>query len=285
MRLYYYSGKNLPKMKILFLGDIVGKSGREAVIDAVPNLRRDLQLDCLIVNGENAAHGFGISPTICDNLLNCGVDIVTGGNHSWDKPDIIEYIKQQPRLLRPINMPEQQPGKGYIIYEIADYRILVVNAMGNLFMPANSNDLFAALDRVVPQSSPMEAGFDAVIVDIHAEATSEKNCAGQFLDGRASMVVGTHTHIPTADHRILPNGTAYQSDVGMCGDYHSIIGMSIDTALPRATGAIPFQRLQPAEDAATICGLYIETDIKTGLAQSLHPIRIGANLSNSMKYL
>lgn len=272
-------------MRILFLGDIFARSGREAVISALPGLRHDLNTDIIIANGENAAHGFGITDKICAELFASGIDIITGGNHSFDKQEIIPYIEETPCLIRPLNLHGDYPGKGYVIHETDRYRVLVINVLGNIFMNYHYDNAFTALERIIPKSSPMESGFDAVIVDFHGETTSEKNCAAYYFDGRVTMLIGTHTHIPTADHRILPHGTAYQTDVGMCGDYYSSIGIMYESAISRILGTLPMTKIQPAEGQATICGIFVETDNKTGLAQSIHPIRIGPNISNSMKYL
>src|SRR5262249_39455429 len=214
-------------------GDVVGRSGREVVMANLPRLRRELALDLVVVNGENAAHGFGITDKICREFYECGVDIVTTGNHAWDRREIIPYIAGDPRLLRPMNFPPGTPGSGVWAGALPDGRkVAVINAMGRLFMDA-IDDPFRAVDAAL-EAHPLGA-FDAVLVDFHAEATSEKMAMGHFCDGRASLVVGTHTHVPTADAQILPNGTAYQTDAGACADYDSVIGNQKEEPLRRFT--------------------------------------------------
>ncbi len=266
-------------MKILFLGDIVGKPGRLVVMDNLPRLIDHLKVDFCIVNGENAAHGFGINAKICEDLFAVGVDVITLGNHAWDKAEIIPYIRDEPRLIRPDNFGDKYPGKGSGVFQTkSGENILVINVMCRLFMEALDNP-FTSLDKLLPEMTPGDCGLDAVVVDMHGEATSEKYAIGHFCDGRASLVVGTHTHVPTADHHILNSGTAYQSDAGMCGDYDSIIGMNKQSALGRMLGELPKPRLKPAEGEGTLAGTLIETDIKTGLAKNIKPIRIGGSLS------
>ena len=268
-------------MKILFCGDIVGKAGRAVVLNNVPRLRQQLNLDFVIANGENAAHGFGINRKICDELFDCGVDVITGGNHSWDQAEAATFIDDEPRLLRPENFPGHYPGRGRGVFTTTSgYRVLVVNVLCRLFMDLYDNP-FPVLDRLVEDATPGDAGFDAVVVDVHGEATSEKTIVGHVLDGRASLVVGTHTHVPTADVRILTGGTGFQTDAGMCGDYDSVIGMDKTAAVGRMLGEIPKPRLQPAEGEATLCGVVVETDPKTGLASSILPIRVGGALSKA----
>ncbi|WP_420726026.1 TIGR00282 family metallophosphoesterase [Hwanghaeella sp. LZ110] len=267
-------------MKLMFLGDIVGKAGRDVVVAEVPRLRDQLGLDFVVANGENAAHGFGISPKICEDLFDAGVDVVTGGNHSWDRPEILSYIDEEPRLLRPANFPAGTPGKGVSLFDSRDgkHRVLVINVMCRLFMELLDNP-FDALEKALPEGDPAAAGFDCVLVDMHGEATSEKYGIGHFCDGRASLVVGTHTHVPTGDAHILEHGTGYQTDAGMCGDYDSVIGMQKEGSLDRFLNRLPKPRMQPAEGEATLCGTVIETDPKTGLAKRVQPIRIGGKLS------
>ena len=266
-------------MKILFLGDIVGRSARQAVMAQLPLLRVELALDAVVVNCENAAGGFGVTAAICDGLFDAGADVLTTGNHVWDKAEIAPYIGQQPRLLRPANMAREFPGKGVVVHPLSNgMRIGVVNVMCNLFMAENDN-MFDALDRALDK---MRLGRDAdvILVDVHGEATSEKVATGFFCDGRVSCVVGTHTHIPTADHRILPQGTAFQTDAGMCGDYISVIGMDPDIAISRFTGR-KSGRLSVAIGEPTLSGLIIETDDATGLATNVAPFRRGGVLSQS----
>lgn len=263
-------------MRILFLGDIMGRAAREAVMQTVPELRRSHALDFVVVNGENAAGGFGITPDIADGLLAAGVDVVSTGNHVWDQNQIVDYIADEPRLLRPANFPDGTPGRGVGLYEAGDKRVLVINVMGQLFMET-LGDPFALLERELA-ACPLGEMADAVIVDIHAEATSEKMAVGHFCDGRASLVVGTHTHIPTADAQILPGGTAYQTDAGMCGDYDSVIGMDKDEPVNRFVTKLRGGRFQPAQGTPTLCGVIIETDPASGLARSIEPLRLGGRL-------
>ena len=265
-------------MRFLFCGDIVAKAGRRVVTDNVPRLREQLDLDLVVVNGENSAHGFGITGKICDELFGAGVDVITGGNHSWDNAEILGRADDEPRLLRPDNFQAGTPGKGAGVYETAKgHRVLVANILGRLFMDMYDNP-FESLERLVPDRAPVEAGFDAVIVDVHAEATSEKTAIGHILDGRVSLVVGTHTHIPTADARILPGGTGYQTDAGMCGDYDSVIGMDKEASTARFLGSLPKPRMTPAEGEGTLCGVVVDTDPATGLASRIQPLRIGGGL-------
>lgn len=266
-------------MRLLFLGDIVGRAGREAVLDEVPRLRDQLTLDFVVANGENATHGFGISPKNCEELFDAGIDVITGGNHSWDRPEILDYIDDEPRLLRPANFPSGTPGRGVGLFDSAGGgRVLVVNIMCRLFMEALDNP-FEALDGALPRDAPGLAGFDCVLVDMHGEATSEKYGIGHFCDGRASLVVGTHTHVPTGDAQILEGGTAYQTDAGMCGDYDSVIGMRKQASLGRFLNQLPKPRMTPAEGDATVCGTLVETDPKTGLAKTVRPLRVGGRLA------
>jgi len=263
-------------MRLLLCGDIVGRRAREAVVAEVPRLRRALALDFVVANGENAAHGFGITDTICAELYAGGVDVVTTGNHVWDKREIMTYIAGDPRLLRPINFPPGTPGNGFGIYALPDGRkVMVVNAMARLFMDA-IDDPFAALDRLLAAHALGEIA--AILVDFHGEASSEKTAMGHFCDGRASAVLGTHCHTPTADHRILAKGTAYMTDVGMCGDYDSVIGMQKEAAIARFVRKLPGERLEVSPGEPTICGAVIETDDASGLARAIWPLRVGGKL-------
>jgi metallophosphoesterase (TIGR00282 family) len=265
-------------MRFLFLGDIVGRSGREAVMREVPRLRAKYALDAVVVNGENAAAGFGITPAICQQLYACGVDCITTGNHVWDQREIMSAIEGDKRLLRPINFPEGTPGAGVAVLSTETAgKLLVVNAMARLFMEP-LDDPFAAIRKLL---AGVKLGSDvaAVLVDFHGEATSEKMAMGHFCDGQASLVVGTHSHVPTADLQILPGGTAYQSDAGMCGDYDSVIGMNKASATDRFVRKIRAERLSPAEGEGTVCGLIVETHAKTGLALRAAPVRAGGRLA------
>ncbi len=265
-------------MRILFLGDIVGRSGRRAVLDQLTEMREKLRADFVIVNGENAAGGFGITEKICTQLLDAGADVITTGNHTFDQREALVFIERQPRLLRPVNYPPGTPGRGAGLFEAADGgQVLVINPMGQIYMPS-LDDPFAAIERELA-ACPLGTGCDAIVIDMHAEITSEKMAMGQFCDGRASLVAGTHTHIPTADAQILPQGTAYQTDAGMCGDYDSVIGMDKDEPLTRFTRKIPSARFTPAGGEATICGVFIETDAATGLAKAIAPVRTGGRLA------
>lgn len=271
-------------MRIAYFGDVIGGGGRKAVVDVVARLRGELALDFVIVNGENAAHGFGITPKIATQFLDGGVDAITTGNHAWDRSEILEVIDREPRILRPLNYPEGTPGRGFHVYQTAaGKRVMVAQVMGRLFMDP-LDDPFAGINRAL-LNKYMGAAVDAIVVDVHAEATSEKMAMGHVLDGRVSMVVGTHSHIPTADAQILPKGTAYQTDLGMCGDYDSVIGMQKEAAIDRFTRKIRSSRLEPATGDVTVCGIYVETDDATGLARSVQPIRIGGRLAQTVPTL
>jgi 2',3'-cyclic-nucleotide 2'-phosphodiesterase len=263
-------------MRLLLCGDVVGRPGRQAVTTQMARLRRELTLDFVVANGENAAHGFGITDKICEELYAAGVDVITTGNHVWDRREIISYIGGDPRLLRPINFPPGTPGKGVGVFALADGRkVMVINAMARLFMDA-IDDPFAGVDRLLAER-PL-GSVDAILVDFHGEATSEKMSMGHFCDGRVSAVVGTHSHVPTADAQILPKGTGYMTDAGMCGDYDSVIGMQKEAAVARFLRKMPGDRLQVAEGEATLCAAFIETDDATGLARRIAPLRLGGRL-------
>jgi metallophosphoesterase (TIGR00282 family) len=264
-------------MRLLFIGDVVGRSGRAAIIEHVPPLRERWSLDFVVVNGENAAGGFGLTEAIFGEFRDAGVDAVTLGNHAFDQREALVFIERQPRLIRPANYPPGTPGRGSAVVESADgVRLLIVNLMGRIFMEA-LDDPFAALDRELA-GNPLGNGCDAVVVDVHAEATSEKGALGHFADGRASLVVGTHTHVPSADHRILSGGTGFVTDVGMTGDYDSVIGMEKDEPLRRFTRRIPSGRFEPAQGPATLCGVAAEIDSR-GFTKAIAPVRIGGLLN------
>jgi metallophosphoesterase (TIGR00282 family) len=268
-------------VRILFLGDLVGRAGRTAVVERLPGLVDDHKLDFVAVNGENAAGGFGITEEILRQVLDAGADVVTTGNHVWDQREALVFAERLERFLRPLNYPEGTPGRGAGVYVARNgARVLVINAMGRVFMDP-LDDPFAAVDRELA-ACPLGEQADAVIVDFHAEATSEKQAMAHYLDGRASLVVGTHTHVPTSDHRILPGGTAMQSDVGMCGDYQSVIGMDFAEPLRRFLQKVPGERFQPADGPATISGLAVEIDDGTGLATAVAPLRMGGVLSEAI---
>ncbi len=268
-------------MRLLFLGDIVGRPGRIAVQERLPALRETWKLDCVVINGENAAGGFGITEAICDEILAAGADVVTLGNHSWDQREALVFIERQDRLIRPANYPPGTPGRGAAVIEAKNgARVLVVNVMGRLFMDP-LDDPFAAVERELA-ACPLGEVADAVIVDVHAEATSEKQAMAYFLDGRASLVVGTHTHAPTSDTRILPGGTAFQSDAGMCGDYDSVLGMQKDEPVRRFLQKVPGARLEPSTGEGTLSGVAVEIDDATGLAKAVWAVRIGPHLSQAV---
>ena len=270
-------------MRLAFFGDVVGKAGRKALEEHLPYLRRDLSLDFVVVNAENSAGGFGVTETIARDLFDYGADCLTLGNHSWDQRDALTYITREDRLLRPCNYPPsvEAPGKGANLYTLADgRRVAVISVLGRLYMDS-LDDPFQAVEREL-NALPLGMVADAVIVDVHAEATSEKMAMGHFCDGRASLVVGTHTHIPTADAQILPGGTAYQTDAGMCGDYDSVIGMQKQISLYRFETQLPGERYQPALGEGTLCGTYVETDDATGLATRIEAIRVGGRLSDAV---
>jgi 2',3'-cyclic-nucleotide 2'-phosphodiesterase len=268
-------------MRLLFIGDIVGKPGRTIVQERLPELRRRYKLDCVVINGENSAGGFGITEDICQDLIDAGADAVTLGNHSWDQREALVFIQRQTRLIRPVNYTPGTPGRGAALIDTADgRRVLVVNALGRLYMEPH-DDPFRAVEREV-EACPLGQACDAIIIDMHAEATSEKQAMGYFLDGRVSLVVGTHTHVPTADHRILPKGTAYQSDAGMTGNYQSILGMDRREPIRRWLEKTPGSRLEVAEGPGTICAVAVETDDRTGLARHVAPLRVGATLDETL---
>lgn len=265
-------------MRLLFCGDVVGRAGRDAVLKYLPLLRGEYKPDVVIVNGDNAAGGFGISPSVCQEFYKVGADVITGGDHIWDQKDITGYISKEPRLLRPHNFPASVPGKGWHLIETTSgKKVLVLHFLGQVFHKEHAACPFASADELLA-SYRLGNSVDAILVDIHAEATSEKNAMGLHLDGRVSAVVGSHTHVPTADARILPRGTAYQTDTGMCGDYNSVIGFDKDAPLQRFLTKMPKIRLQPANGDGTLCAVLIETDDKTGLASGITPLMRGGAL-------
>jgi metallophosphoesterase (TIGR00282 family) len=264
-------------MKILFCGDIVGRSGREAVLHYIPLLREKFKLDFVVVNGENAAQGFGITRKICEELYACGVDVVTTGNHIWDQKETLSHISEDPKLIRPLNFPKNTPGKGFAIIENAQgKKLMVVNVMGQLFMDSLDNP-FHSVETLLG-TYKLGQNVDGILVDIHAEANSEKMAMGHFLDGKVTLVAGTHTHVPTADHVILPNGTAYITDVGMTGCYQSVIGMDITVAVERLYKKTRSERLFPADGEGTLCGVIVESDDTSGHAKTITPVRLGGIL-------
>jgi len=269
-------------MRLLFIGDVVGRAGRAILAEQLPKLRAAWGLDCVIVNGENAAGGFGITETICSDFLGAGADCVTLGNHAFDQREALVFIARQPRLIRPLNYPRGTPGGGANLIETASgARVLVINLLGRIFMDA-LDDPFAAIERELG-ACPLGIGCDAAVVDFHAEASSEKQAFAHFVDGRVSLVVGTHTHVPTADHQILRQGTGYLTDAGMTGDYDSVIGMEKDEPIRRFTTKLTLARFEPAAGAATLCGVAVELDAK-GLAVQIAPVRIGGRLAQTRPF-
>jgi metallophosphoesterase (TIGR00282 family) len=268
-------------MRLLFVGDVMGRSGRAAILEHLPVLKARWQFDCIVVNGENAAGGVGITEAICNDIIGAGADAVTLGNHAFDQREALVFIERQPRLVRPLNYPPGTPGRGATLVDVTGgRRVLVMNVMGRIFMDA-LDDPFAGVEREI-EACPLGRGCDAILVDVHAEATSEKNAMAHVLDGRASLVVGTHTHVPTADHRILPGGTAYLTDAGMTGDYDSVIGVEKEEPIRRFIRKLPGARFEPASGPATLCGVAVETDDATGLAIRIAPVRVGGGLSQAL---
>ncbi|MGM4896295.1 hypothetical protein SAMN03159423_3299 [Bradyrhizobium sp. NFR13] len=268
-------------MRILFIGDVVGKTGRVVILEKLPGLIRDWKLDLVIINGENAAGGFGITETIYNDLVDAGADAVTLGNHAWNQKEALVFIERAPRLIRPLNFPRHTPGRGAALIDAKNgARALVINAMGRVFMEP-LNDPFSAVGKEI-DACPLVEAADAIVVDFHGEASSEKQGMGYFCDGRVSLVVGTHTHVPTADHQILAGGTAYMTDAGMTGDYDSVIGMQKEEPVRRFTTGIPSGRFEPAFGPATLSGVAVETDDKTGLASRIAPVRLGGRLSQAV---
>ena len=264
-------------MRLLFLGDVVGRSGRRAVVEHLPGLISDYGIDFSVVNGENAANGSGITEKIFHELIAAGADVVSTGNHVWGQREALVYIEREDRLLRPNNFPPGTPGRGANLVTARNgMQVLVINVMGRVFMDA-MDDPFASVEKELA-ACPLGIGANAVIIDMHCEATSEKQAMGHFADGRASLVVGTHTHVPTADHQILPAGTAFMSDAGMCGDYDSIIGVEKEEPLNRILRKINTKRFEPATGDATLCGVCVDVDPNTGLAEQIGPLRIGGKL-------
>jgi hypothetical protein len=267
-------------MRILFLGDVVGRTGRDTVTAALPGLRGELGADLVVINAENASHGFGLGPEMARALFAAGADVLTLGNHAWDRKEVIPFIAETPRLLRPLNYPPGTPGAGSVVIALPDgRRALVLQAMGRLFMDSLDCPFRATAAELAKYR--LGASIGAIVVDFHAEATSEKMAFGHSFDGQVSLVVGTHTHCPSADHQVLPGGTAFISDVGMCGDYDSVIGMQKEGALIRFWRKMPGERLAPAEGPSTLCGVLAVTDDSTGLATHIAPLRLGGRLSQT----
>jgi metallophosphoesterase (TIGR00282 family) len=268
-------------MRIVFIGDIMGRSGREALEKYLPEIKTKLQPDVVIVNGENAASGAGITDKICKEFYEWGVDCITTGNHVWDQREIMAYIDRDKSLIRPFNFPPGTPGKGFYKHQLDDGRsILIVNAMGRLFMDT-LDDPFQGIHSVLVNEKIGQT-TNAIFVDFHAETTSEKMAFAHYLDGKVTAVIGTHTHVPTSDAQIFNGGTAYQSDAGMTGDYNSVIGVEKEIAMHRFIKKMPGERMRPAKGAGTLCGCFIVSDDKTGLAKSITPIRLGGRLAPTL---
>ena len=270
-------------MRILFLGDVVGRAGRDALCARLPSLRRELAAELVVVNAENASHGFGLAPDMARAFLDAGADALTLGNHAWDRKEIIPFIEGEPRLVRPLNFPPGTPGRGATVVEVpGGRRALVLNVMGRLFMDPLDDPFRGVQAELARHTLGAGGSVQAIVLDVHAEATSEKLALAHSFDGRASLVVGTHTHVPTADHQVLEGGTAYVTDAGMCGDYDSVIGMQKGPAALRFWRKVPGERLAPAEGEATLCGVLVDTDDASGLARSIAPVRVGGRLSQAM---
>ncbi|MCO8145696.1 YmdB family metallophosphoesterase [Rhodovulum tesquicola] len=268
-------------MRILFLGDVMGRAGRDAVIARLPGLRADWGLDFVVVNGENATSGAGLSPAHARALLDAGADCLTLGDHAFDQNDMLGFVEQEPRILRPLNYAKGAPGRGARLFEARGGRkVLVAQALGQVFMKRPFDDPFSAIEPVL-KAHPLGGLAQAVLVDMHCEATSEKMAMGHFCDGRASLVVGTHTHVPTADAQVLPRGTGYLSDAGMCGDYDSVIGMEKDEPMRRFITGMAKGRFTPAAGEATVSGVLVETDDRTGRATRIAMVRQGGRLAQA----
>ena len=267
-------------MKILVLGDVMGASGRNALNKKLPQIIKNYAIDFVIVNGENSADdGKGITQEIAEEFFNIGVDVITSGNHIWDKQETANYINKENRLLRPANLIEGSPGRGFEVYVSKNkkYKVGVINLMGNVFM-RKTEDVFREAQKI-KKKMILKKNLDFLVVDFHGEITSEKMATGHFFDGEATCVVGTHTHVPTADTRILEKGTAYQTDIGMCGDYNSVIGMNKENSIKRFLKDKDAMKHFPAEGEGTLSGVIVETDTKTGLAKNVIRVIDGGSLT------
>jgi len=266
-------------MRIFFLGDIVGQSGCAAIKKHLPNIIKEKKIDFVVVNGENAAdQGVGITEEIAKDLFNCGVDVITTGNHIWDQKETLKYIEIEERLLRPENLVSNSPGKGFGVYNSKNgFKIGVLNLMGNIFMK-KCDDVFEAAANFIKKNS-LKDNYDFLVVDFHGEITSEKMAMGYFFDGKATLLIGTHTHVPTNDARILKSGTAYQTDAGMCGDYNSVIGMNKENSL-NSFMKKDAKKHFPAEGEASLCGIIVDGNQETGLAQNIEHFIYGGELKN-----
>ena len=260
-------------MKILFIGDVVGKPGRRAVATLVPKLREERGIDFVIANGENSAHGAGLTASTVDALFASGVEVITSGDHVWDQKEIYGVIEHEPRLVRPLNFPASAPGKGSVVVKLDDLPpVAVLNLIGRVFMP-NTDCPFRAAEAEVMR---LRQQTNVIIVDLHAEATSEKIAMGRFLDGKVSAVIGTHTHVATADEQILPKGTAYISDAGMCGPHDSVLGRDVNAVLQRFLTQMP-QKMEVAEGDVALCGVIVDVDENTGHARGIERIRVACD--------
>lgn len=258
------------QMKILFIGDVVGRAGRDKLEKTMPRIREQEKPDAIIINGENAAHGFGMTPAMCKGFFELGADVVTAGDHVWDQKELSPYLAQEKRVLRPHNFPTSNPGKGWLEMTARNgKKILVIHLLGQVFHKENLDCPFACVDEIL-KFYPLSGDIDAIFVDMHCEATSEKNAMGQYLDGRVSAVMGTHTHIPTADGRILPKGTAYLTDAGMCGDYNSVIGFKPEPVLKRFITKNKKHKMEVATGEATLYAQFVILQHNTGLAEQIY---------------
>ncbi len=270
-----------PVMRLLFLGDVMGRAGRRAVTEALPRLRTEWRLDVVVVNGENASHGMGLTPEHARLLLEAGADCVTLGDHAFDQKDMLQFIESEPRVLRPMNFAKEAPGRGHrVVTDARGRKVLVAPVLGQVFMKRCFDDPFSAVDAVL-RAHPLGGAVQAALVEMHCEATSEKMAMGHFCDGRASAVVGTHTHVPTADAQVLPRGTGYLTDAGMCGDYDSVIGMDKAEPMRRFVTGMPRARFTPAAGEATLSGVLVETDDRSGQATAVTPIRQAGRLEQA----
>lgn len=268
-------------MRILFLGDVMGRAGRRAVTENLPRLRDEWRLDFVVVNGENASNGMGLSGEHARLLLSAGVDCLTLGDHAFDQKDMLQFIEGESRIIRPLNFAKGAPGRGYRLFNAPGGRkVLVLQVLGQVFMKRAFDDPFSAVEQVL-KSHPRGGLAQAIIVDVHCEATSEKMAMGHFCNGKASLVVGTHTHVPTGDAQILEGGTAYLTDAGMCGDYDSVIGMDKIEPMRRFITGMPKTRFTPANGEATLSGVFVETDDRSGEAKSVRMIRVGGRLEQA----
>ena len=262
-------------MKIIFIGDVVGKQARDSLIKMIPEIKSKYSPDVIIVNAENAAAGYGLNKKIALQLIDSGVDAITLGNHAWDQKEMLSFIEECPKIVRALNYPAGVPGRGYYEFQLVDGRkIIIMQIMLRLFMGLSLDDPFSVTKKFL-QKEKLKSTCDAIIIDMHGETTSEKNAYGHYFDGKVSAILGTHTHIPTADAKILECGTAYQTDVGMTGNYNSVIGMDkVNPIHGFVKGFRAEGRFFPAEGHITVCGAYVETDDRTGLSSKIKPFQI-----------